>query len=185
MRPIVGFADDMGGLLTHSSIRDLELIFDAASFGNSDKVEIRNCVFAAVDKITENIKKTRLLRFVWGLTGDEGGVVLKANKLRDALRENQSLVDVSVCHWRNGPNAFVNTICARNQYTSQVVRKADSIPLGLWPLILASEDEASLLYHLLTSCPHLMRPSACRTEVLYRDALFVGAAGCLKRRKLA
>ena len=115
---------------------------------------------AAVDKITDNIKKTRLLRFMWWLTrdwDDERDVVLKANKLCDALRENQSLVDVSIRAWRGAPN--VDMICERNLYTWQVVRKADSIPLGLWPLILERRAwDESLLYHLLTSCPHLVSP---------------------------
>ena len=190
MRPL-GIADDIGGLLTHSSIRDLELRFDDGypDSDESSEVEIRNCVCTAVDKITDKIKKTCLLRFRWWLIGgwtDKEDTVLKANKLCDALRENQSLVDVSIEAWSHVSNHFVTIICERNQYTSQVVRKADSIPLGLWPLILASvEDEASLLYHLLTSCPHVVRPSGCRTEVSDRDALFVGAAGCLKRRRVA
>ena len=188
MRPF-GFADDIEGLLTHSSIRDLELMLDDSSFGNSDKVEIRNCVCAVVDKITDKIKQTRLLRFRWWLIGDwtdKEDAVLKASKLCDALRENQSLVDVSIAAWSHVSKDFLEIICERNLYTSQVVRKADSIPLGLWPLILASvEDEESLLYHLLTSCPHVVKPSGCLTEVSDRDALFVGAAGCSKRRKVA
>ena len=56
----------MSGLLTHVSIRDLELIFRFRH--DVDAVEIRKFVRAALDTVADSIKTTRHVRFKWQVT---------------------------------------------------------------------------------------------------------------------
>ena len=175
-------ADGVEMLLQHPTIRDLDLtlVLDKAIRPTSQMEG--NLVYHFERCVAEGLRATSLRRF--HLTVDGIGVekasVVALTKMYENAWENWSLMDIRLkgAYWlpRDGtwrkpchPHRFslsgFGFISLRNQYLSLVLmRDENSVPPGLWPLILqwctlGNENEGydqSMLFYVLTRRPYLV-----------------------------
>ena len=163
--PVEAAVATVGQLLQHSTIRDLQLVFNDADDHFDDFVE----------GVAEGLRATRLRRFHLAMPSLQGVSIGSMTKLYESVRENRSLMDIQLegpfwypwrfqCH-HDLPHAppcpfsFFEFLSSRNQYLSQLFLPHEStLPAGLWPLVLESaSSDASILYYLLSFQPHLVK----------------------------
>ena len=150
--------EGIGKLLQHPTIRDLDLTIAIS--------ENSHVMYAAVadlmQSVAEGLRATRLRRFHCTTRSYKGIGSPTMTKLYEGVRENRNLMDIQLklrpdlsrCRF-----PFLDFVSSRNQYLCCVLmRDENTLPPGLWPLILESaSDEASILYYLLTLNPHLVK----------------------------
>ena len=162
-------AGRMGKLLQHPTIRDLDLAFDCQYSQIDDTV-----LHDLVQSVAEGLRVTRLRRFHWTMLSGKRVSSATMTKLCECVRENRNLMDIRLegGYWLSSskdpypcPITFLDFVSLRNQYLSQVLmRDENTVPSGLWPLILESAScDASVLYYLLTLRPHFVKGNVKRT----------------------
>ena len=156
------FAEGMGKLLQHPTIRELTIAF-SRHYQVEDKV-----LHDVAQIIAEGLRATHLRKFHWKMPGCDPVGSATATQLCECVRENRNLMDMRLWggYWGEDrypcPSIFISL---RNQYLSQVLmRDENTVPSGLWPLILksASNSPFSILYYLLTLKPHLVKGNVKR-----------------------
>ena len=152
------FAEGIGKLLQRPTIRDLDLkteMFRAWNTAADDLAQI----------VAKGLRATRLRRFHWTARGRKKASAASMTELCKVIGENRNLMDIRlkgqcwVSEDLSCPFTFLDFISLRNQYRSQVLMQdANTLPPGLWPLILESAScNCSVLYYLLKLQPHLVK----------------------------
>ena len=166
-------AEGMGKLLQHPTIRELTI---ATSRDQDYDGAVLEVLDELVQSVAEGLRATHLRKFHWTIKSDIRVSSAAMTKLLEGVRENRNLMDIRLglegWGWLLGtsdvsprPFRFFDFISLRNQYFSQLLmRDENTIPLGLWPLILAPVTcDASILYFLLTLKPHLVKGDVADT----------------------
>ena len=143
-------AEGIGKLLQHPTIRDLELTIEISKDSHVEDTAVPDLM----QSVAGGLRATRLRRFHCIIPSCKAISSTTTTKLYEGVRENRNLMDIQLNSSEDlspSPFTFLDFVSSRNQYLCGVLmRDENTLPPGLWPLILESaSDEASVLQYLL------------------------------------